>query len=214
LLLAWSGTTTEKLLYPGLLVSLLWSYENMMPNKTYEIRQLYIQQSQYQVEPVEPPQPPLLQWPDSGYFEKLRPDAELLQRCLTQEIEAGKGSVADEVFGSQKLQYYTGMKHLVNLLSERSTLHRQHLYDIDHRHLQIQEELFGVRINFNPDRAKRLTALEGQLLQLEQQRREEELAFWKDTVELREKLFEAAGAYKTSRHRYSIFSAVEGKHGS
>jgi hypothetical protein len=209
-----SGITTKKLLYPGLLVLLLWSYENTMPNKTCEIRQLYIQQSQYQVEPVEPPQPPLLQWPDSSYFEKLRPGAELLQRCLAQEIEAGKGSVADEVFGNQKEHEYTGMKHLVNLLAERSVLYRQHLYDIDHRHLQAQEELFGVRINFGPDPAQRLTAPEGQLLQLEQQRREEELAFWKDTVELREKLFEAAGAYKTSKHRYSIFSAVEGKHGS
>ncbi len=186
----------------------------MIPNKTYEIRQLYIQQSQYRVEPAEASQPPLLQWPDSGYFDKLKPDADLLHRCLSEEVKATGSSVADEVFGQQKEHEYTGMKHLVNLLQERSTLHRQHLYDIDHRHLQVQEELFGVRINFNADRSKRLTALEGQLLQLEQQRREEELAFWKDTVEIREKLFESAGAYRTSKHRYAIFSAVEGKNGN
>lgn len=186
----------------------------MMPNKTYEIRQLYFQQSQYHVEPAQPYQPPLLPWPDSGYFDKFRPDSDLLQRCLYQDPDLHRDSVADEVFGTQKQQEYTGMKHMVNLLTERSTLHRQHLYDIDHRHLQIQEELFGVRINNNPDRAKRLTALEGQLLQLEQHRRDEELAFWKDTVELRSKLFDSAGAYRTAQHRYSIFSAVEGKRGS
>jgi len=185
----------------------------MMPNKTYEIRQLYFQQSQYQVEPAEPCPPPLLQWPDSSYFAKLRPDAELLQRVLHQDMEKARASVAEEVFGSQKELEYTSMKHLVNLLQERSTLHQQHLYDIDHRHLQIQEELFGVRINNSPDRAKRLTPLEGQLLQLEQQRREEELAFWKDTVDLREKLFEGASAYKAAKHRYSVFSQVEGEYG-
>jgi len=185
----------------------------MMPNKTYEIRQLYFQQSQYPVELAEPGPPPLLQWPDSSYFAKLRPDAELLQRVLHQDMEKARATVAEEVFGSQKEQQYTSMRHLVNLLQERSTLHQQHLYDIDHRNLQVQEELFGVRINCSPDRAKRLSTLEGQLLQLEQQRREEELAFWKDTVELREKLFESASAYRVATHRYSVFSRVEGEDG-
>ena len=57
-----------------------------------------------------------------------------------------------------------------------------------------------------------MTNLQSQLLQLEQQRREEELAFWKDTVELRKELFESATDYRNTRHRYSIFSQVEEKY--
>ena len=92
-------------------------------------------------------------------------------------------------------------------------MHKQHIQDIDHTHLKVQENLFGVKINNFPDKARRLSNLEGQLLQLESQRRDEELAFWKDTVELREKLFESASDYKAISNRYSIFSDVEAKHG-
>jgi hypothetical protein len=78
--------------------------------------------------------------------------------------------------------------------------------------MEIQEKLFGIQINNFPDRAKRLSNLEGQLLQLEGQRRDEEIAFWKDTVELRAKLFEHAVAYKDAKQRFSILSDVEGKY--
>ena len=77
----------------------------------------------------------------------------------------------------------------------------------------VLEGEFGVKINNSPDKAKRLSNLEGQLLQLEIQRRDEQIAFWKDTVELREKLFEGAATYKDANHRYSIFSDVEEKYG-
>jgi hypothetical protein len=120
--------------------------------------------------------------------------------------------MADQVFGHQKEQQYVGLRHLSNLFLERSRLYKQHVRDIDHRHMEIQGKLFGVKINNFPDRAKRLSNLEGQLLQLEAQRRDEELAFWKDTMELRAKLFEHAAAYKDSRHRYSVFSAVEAQY--
>jgi len=183
----------------------------MMPNKTYELRNLYLQQSRYSVEQVKPDYPLLLQWPSNSYFEKFRPDADLLQKAISLENKITY-SIADQVFGNQKQQEYTSLRHLTNLLHERAELHKQHIHDIDHRHLQIQEELFGVRINHNQDRARRLSNLEGQLLQLEGQRRDEELAFWKDTVEIREKLFETASAYKDAKHRYSVFSQVEAKY--
>ena len=55
----------------------------MMPNKTYELRNLYFQQSQYSAEPAKPDYPLFLQWPDKGYFEKFKPDADLLQKALS-----------------------------------------------------------------------------------------------------------------------------------
>jgi hypothetical protein len=75
--------------------------------------------------------------------------------------------------------------------------------------MEVQEKLFGVVINNFPDKAKRQSTLETQLLQLESQRRDEELAFWKDTVDLRAGLFDGAGRYRDARHRYSVFADVE-----
>ena len=185
----------------------------MMPNKTYELRNLYFQQSRYFTNQPETSYPLLLKWPSNGYFEKFKPDADLLQKALSPLEKSATYSVADQVFGNQKQLESLGLKHLANLLYERAQLHKQHIKDIDHTHIKIQEKLFGAKINALPDKARRLSNLEGQLLQLEGQRREEELAFWKDTMELREKLFESAATYKAANHRYSIFSDVEAKYG-
>jgi hypothetical protein len=185
----------------------------MMPNKTYELRNLYFQQSQYCSQPTRPDYKPLLQWPENGYFEKLKPDADLLQKALSPIEKMTTYSIADQVFGNQKESEYLGLKHLANLFYERCKLHKQHIKEIDHSHIKIQESLFGVKINNSPDKARRLSNLEGLLLQLESQRRDEELAFWKDTVELREKLFEGAATYKDANHRYSVFADVEADYG-
>lgn len=184
-----------------------------MPNKTFELRNLYFQQSQYAAkQQIKPDYPKLLHWPDKTYFEKFKPDADLLQKALSPSNKSPY-SIADQIFGNQKQLEYTNLRHLTHLLHERTQLHQQHLKDIDHRHIQIQEQLFGIKINPSPDKARRQTTLEAQLLQLEQQRRDEELAFWKDTVELRQGLFERAAAYKDAKHRYSVFSDVEVQYG-
>ena len=49
-----------------------------MLNKTYELRKLYFEQSQYSAKQVEPDYQSLLQWPEKGYFEKFKLDAESL----------------------------------------------------------------------------------------------------------------------------------------
>ncbi len=184
----------------------------MMPNTTYELRNLYFQQSQYSAKEAEPYYQPLLQWPEKGYFEKFKPDADLLRKALSPLEKSITNSMADQVFGNQKQLEYLSLRHLANLFYERCNLHKQHIQDIDHRHMQIQEKLFGVKINYLPDKARRLSNLESQLLQLESQKRDEELAFWKDTVELRQKLFESAAKYKDAKHRYSVFSDVEAEY--
>jgi len=185
-----------------------------MYNTTAPTGELYSQHSQYSGQkPEDPSYDSLLQWPSNGYFDKFKPDADLLQKALSPIERSKTYSVADQVFGNQKQVEYTGLRHLAHLFSERTQLHSQHIKDIGHRHIQIQEKLFGVKINNFPDRARRLSNLEGQLLQLEKEKREQELAFWKDTVELRERLFEGAAAYKAARHRYSVFSDVEAKYG-
>ncbi|MBN2457173.1 MAG: hypothetical protein JXB29_11670 [Sedimentisphaerales bacterium] len=118
-----------------------------MPNKTYELRKLYLEQSQYSAKQIEPEYPPLLQWPAKGYFEKIKLDAELLQKKLSPIEKTTNYSIADQVFGNQKESEYLGLKHLANLFYERCNLHKRHIKEIDSSHMKIQEELFGVRIS-------------------------------------------------------------------
>jgi hypothetical protein len=135
----------------------------------------------------------------------------LLEEVLRPAIGTS-ATISDQIFGNEMKQQHFGLKHLANLLYERCMLHKRHVDDIRHRHLQIQADRYGVIVNRSPDSAKRLTSLEGQLLQLENAKREEELAFWKDTTDVREKLFESAGLYRDAKHRYSLFSDMETDH--
>jgi len=73
----------------------------MMPNKTYELRKLYFEQSQYSVKPAKPDYPLLLQWPTKGYFERLRPDADLLQKALKPDKTIEERSVSEQIFGNE-----------------------------------------------------------------------------------------------------------------
>ena len=183
-----------------------------MPNKTYELRNLYLQQGLGYVKEDKYCKPPLLQWPENGYFERFRQDSELFEKALDLQMPCLSGNVSEQIFGSEIKKQYTGLKHLAHLLYERAKLHKNHVTEINDSHIKIQEQKFGVEINNFPDRSKRLSNLEGQLLQLEQQRRDEELAFWKDTVELREKLFSGASQYSSAKQRYSVLSGMEGKY--
>ncbi|MFC1675804.1 hypothetical protein ACFL3G_01925 [Planctomycetota bacterium] len=185
----------------------------MFPNKTYELRKLYFEQSKYSAKPIKPEYPLLLQWPEKGYFKKLKPDVDLLQRALKPDKNIEEKSISEQIFGNEIKQQSIDLHHIANLFYERCRLHKNHISEIDRRHIEAQEKLFGVQINNASDKGKRLSTLEGQLSQLDQQRREEELAFWKDTVELRGTLFENSGDYRAAKQREFIFSDVEAGYG-
>jgi hypothetical protein len=156
---------------------------------------------------------PLIKWPADAYFRLFELDTNLLRRALATSQEPSQQTIAAQVFGNQQKQEYINIAHAASLLYERARIHRQHLRDIDHRLGQIQEMLFCVKINNSPDKTKRQGNLESQLLQLEQQRRDEELAFWKDTVDVRQQFLEGASTYTAAKQRYSVFADVEAEHG-
>jgi hypothetical protein len=190
---------------------LLISHNTMMPNRTYELRRLYFEQNQYsQSEPARS-YSNLLRVPHNGYFDRLKPDAELLQEALAP-IQVETAYISQQIFGNEAKQQHIGLEHLSNLFYERCKLHKKHVDDINHRHLQLQGNLYGAVINHSVDRARRMSNLESQLLQLENAKREEELAFWKDTAELREKLFESAGSYRAAMQRFNLFASMEGNY--
>jgi len=188
----------------------------MPPGRIYELRRLYFQSrrpplaasSEYQDKPSW-----LSGLADGIASGRLNLDLETLRQGVPLQKPPVSRGIAAQVFGPELENQYLDLKHSLNVLQERQDLHRRHLQEIEERHIKVQERLFGVEINHFPDRNKQLRTLEGQLIQLEQQRREEELAFWKDTVELRKLLWENAHAYKDTRHRYRLLAGEEPYHG-
>jgi len=153
----------------------------------------------------------LLQWPSNGYFERLKPDAALLKEALTSYPSLKTSTVAEQVFGNQARQERIGLKHLVNILYERASLHRSHLKDIDHRLMQSQEKLSILKMHFALDGGRSQQNLEKLIIELEKQRHDEEINFWKDSTEVREKLFENVFAYGAIQRRQNMLSSVEGE---
>jgi hypothetical protein len=185
----------------------------MIPNKTYELKDLYFQNSQYSAEQTPASSyDSLLQWPATGYFDRLKPDFALLKEALASYPSRGIPTVAEQVFGNQARQQKIGLKHLVNILYERAVLHRSHLKDIDRRLMDCQEKLSIIKMHFPVDGGRSQQNLEKLIIDLEKQRHDEELNFWKDTTEVREKLFEQANVYGATKRRKDMLYGVEDKH--
>ena len=146
---------------------------------------------------------------ESEHREAMQHDAGTLAEFLTPAYFSESESTAELVFGPQTHRLKLSLEHVANLIAERSRLHKRQHDDINARHLQIQERLFGARLHARLDGYRRATKLEQVLLQLDEQRRREEVQFWKDTVELRDKLFEQAGDYHALHQRRSLLESFE-----
>jgi hypothetical protein len=101
-----------------------------------------------------------------------------------------------KVFYQQAYQHKLTLDQLSTLVDQRQELHDKHLREIQHRHLHFQESLSIVQMNKFPDWAKQATNLERVLLGLEENKRNEEIALWKDTLELHGKAIEETRLYK------------------
>jgi len=186
----------------------------MAYDTTPQVRESCFYRSPYSdTQPGHQPYDSLLQWPRNGYFEALKPDAILLKEALTSYSGPQASTVAEQVFGNQARQQRISLKHLANILYERALLHRGHLKDIDHRLMEFQERLSIVKMHFPVDGGKTQQNLEKILLDLETQRHDEELGFWKDSTEVRQQLFENAATYSATRHRKDLLCGVEGEYG-
>ena len=184
----------------------------MAYNTTAESQKLYFQQSLYSVnKPESHSYDSLLQWPSNGYFERLKPDADLLREALTPYVSPVTSTVAEQVFGNQARQQKLGLEHLANIFYERASLHTEHLKEIDRRMMDCHRKLSILKMHFPVDGGRTQQNFERLIIQLEQERRTEKLDFWKDTAEIRQKLFEDAGAYSAIKRRKNMLYGVEGE---
>jgi hypothetical protein len=183
----------------------------MMPNKTSELRELYFQQNRYTVK-TEEESPLILTLPETWTFQKLKPDVKLLSYALRSSVYNKADTPLEQVFGTEIKRQQIKIQHIANVFAERCQIHRNHLDEIDRRHLEFQGKRYGQEITNFPDKAKRLSSLETMLAQLEKERREEELAFWKDTAELRETILEGVTEYSEAKQRCQILADVEARY--
>ena len=135
----------------------------------------------------------------------------VLAAALSQP-EMKPQSLADQVFGNQARQQKLQVMHEASLISGRYELHKRHLRDLKHRLSQVQEKISIVRM-FEPGLPSRQQLdLEKLLFNLEGQERDEENAFWSDTLKIKQGLFSAIGEYQSAQHRANVFRDLEAEH--
>jgi len=118
-------------------------------------------------------------------------------------------SLADQVFGNQARQQKLQVAHDGSLIAARYELYRRHIRDIQHRLSELQGELSIQKMLSPMTPSKPQLDLEKLLINTEAQKRDTELAFWSDTVKLRQQMFAGIGEYQAAKHRTDIFKNLE-----
>jgi hypothetical protein len=144
-----------------------------------------------------------------SYFEKFQRDAALLKEAMSPSAVPRDVTLAEQVFGSQARQQKISLGHLANVLYERALLHQRHLRDIDWRLVDCQDRLSVLKMHFPMDGGRPQQHLEKLILELEKQRHDEEIGFWKDSAEIRQQLFENAATYGAAKRRQDMLYGVE-----
>jgi len=128
---------------------------------------------------------------------------------LSQYAGPRDATLAEQVFGGQARQQRIGLGHLSNTLYERSLLHANRLRDIDRRLVDCQDRLSVLKMHLPLDAGKVQQHLEKLIIDLEGQRHDEQVSFWKDSTEIRQQLFENAATYGQAKRRQDMLEGVE-----
>jgi hypothetical protein len=179
----------------------------MPPSRLARIEKEYFGQTQPEL-----PQPyvprPIIEWPDDKYLARFCYDLSLLDQP-PPEYQPVYKTVAEQVFGPHQREKKVSLKHQANLLQERARLHQRHLQDIDHRVRECQEKLAIARLLSPTMATAHQINLEKLLVQLERERRKEELTFWKDSKDVRDGIFDAGSEYTAMARRSEMLTGME-----
>ena len=149
---------------------------------------------------------------------------ELLTSAIRQDLETLKaythvtypkieGTLADKVFGQQVEVQKASGHHLSNLLSERWRLYRDHIGELRDEISRLKNRLYLASRPYVIDHPMRQANLERNLLKLESDARKEEIDFWKDSMEIRDKLLDVAHEYRKGVTRSRLFGRGEEQSG-
>ena len=132
----------------------------------------------------------------------------VLSEALRQP-EVKPETLAEQVFGNQTRQQKLQVMHEASLISARYELHHRILNDLNHRLSGLQERISIVKMLDPWGQSKQQIDLEKLLINLESQKNDEHLAFWKDTLKVRQEMFTGVREYQSARQRATIFKDLE-----
>jgi hypothetical protein len=102
---------------------------------------------------------------------------------------------------------------LSNLLSERWRLYRDHIGELRDEISRLKNRLYLASRPYVIDHPMRQANLERNLMKLESDARKEEIDFWKDSMEIRDKLLDVAHEYRKGVTRSRLFGRGEEESG-
>ena len=150
----------------------------------------------------------LLQWQGSRHRNAWDRERYVLSEALTQPDTEVK-TLAEQVFGTQVRGQKLQVMHEASLISARYELHHRVLNDLNHRLSGLQERISIAKMLDPWGQSKQLIDLEKLLINLESQENDERLAFWKDTLKVRQEMFTGVREYQSARQRATIFKDLE-----
>lgn len=121
-------------------------------------------------------------------------------------------TLAERVFGRQIAETEARLDLENLLLALRSRLHAEHRGALDAWHSDFRNQLNTARRPYQINGAQQAVQLERLLLQLEALQFREDLSYWSDCAEIRQRLAEALAAYRATKDRAAIvgFSFADG----
>ena len=136
-----------------------------------------------------------------------RSDTDRLLKDLFQD-SAFASRLSERVFGTQLKRTGVAVQNLDQLLSGRNQILDRNLREINQRRNEIANRLSIARRPYSIRTPQDVARIEKMLFDIESQRRDEYLNFWKDLARTRTELFEAAGEYQATKNRASLFGGI------
>lgn len=134
----------------------------------------------------------------------------LLGEFLTGEPSLYKNLVEQVI--KEKIRFQkTSLVQILNLIAERETAKRRNVASIASEIMDLQSQLYVYRCHvypISPDN-KRKSNLERAISELKNRRRQEEIACWKDTLRLWQRLLEIIADYKAAVRKGQILLLPE-----
>lgn len=123
-------------------------------------------------------------------------------------IPSSDDNLAEEIIKEKIRLQKASLVQIINLITEREIAKQNNLASIESEMMKVQGELFLYKCivyPINPDN-KRKSNLERAISELENQRRQEEIDCWKDTLELWQELLKIAAEYRATVRRVKMIA--------
>jgi len=181
-------------------------------NRTAQLRKAYLLQNRNDIEENPPqanssPLSPLLPYIENTH---LKDDLNDMALAMHGNNPIILDHLAERVFGNQLARDRLTASHVGHLLQERSLLYHNHMKDIRRRINQVGNRISSLSRPYTIRTPQQVAGFERLRLQLESDERKEQLAFWKDTAELRDKLLDTSINYRATLDRASLLGPEGG----